>query len=107
MRWLACVLLLAACARPAEPVLVTYWYLDFCSACRATREGLTASQKSRADFQLQLIDHRAPGAAEAIRALGFQRHGLVVRRGDEVLLKQADHRVRLADVEVTLAGGPP
>jgi hypothetical protein len=102
LAWL--LLLAVGCARPgrSEPVVVTYWYLDFCSSCRATREGLERLARERGDFELRLIHHRAPGAEAQLRAAGFARHGLVVARGDEVLLKQGDHRVRLADVELTL-----
>lgn len=95
------------CARQPEPLVVTYWYLDFCHSCRDTREGLSALAASDGDFELRLIEHREPGAAEAIRAQGFKRHGLLVTRGDSVVLKQADHRVRLADVEALLSAATP
>jgi hypothetical protein len=57
------------------------------------------------------VDHLAPGAQEQIQALGFDSHGLVIRRGDRVVFKAADHRVRIEDVRAALrrelAGTPP
>ncbi len=104
---LALVFVSWGCARQPEPLVVTYWYLDFCHSCRATREGLTTLAASHGDLELRLIDHRAPGAEEAIRAQGFKRHGLLVTRGDTVVLKQADHRVRLADVQAVVSAETP
>ena len=60
--------------------------------------------------RVSTVDHLAPGAPEQIRALGFDSHGLVLRRGDRVVFKAADHRVRIEDVRAALRReltGPP
>jgi len=48
------------------------------------------------------VEHLAPGAPEQIQALGFESHGLVIRRGDRVVFKAADHRVQVEDVRAAL-----
>ena len=53
---------------------------------------------------MSTVEHLAPGAAEQVRALGFESHGLVIRRGDRVVFKAADHRGRSADVRAALRG---
>lgn len=60
--------------------------------------------------RVSTVEHLAPGAPEQIHALGFESHGLVIRRGDRVVFKAADHRVRVEDVRATLRrelGLPP
>jgi hypothetical protein len=52
--------------------------------------------------KVELIDSTAPGAAEAIRLLGFQGHGLVIHQGDRVLFQAADHGVRMEEVRAAL-----
>jgi len=57
------------------------------------------------------VEHLSPGASEEIRALGFESHGLVIRRRGQVVFEEADHRVRVEDVRAALrrelAGHPP
>jgi len=49
------------------------------------------------------IDATIESSVSAVRALGFERHGLVVRSAaGEVLLKQADHSVDLERVRLML-----
>jgi len=48
------------------------------------------------------VEHLAPGAQHQIRALGFESHGLVIRRGNRVVFQAADHRVRMEDVRAAL-----
>ena len=63
-----------------------------------------------AKVQVSTVEHLAPGAPEQIHALGFQSHGLVIRRGDRVVFKEADHRVSIEDVRAALRrelGLPP
>ena len=60
--------------------------------------------------QVSTVEHLAPGAPEQIHALGFESHGLVIRRGDRVVFKEADHRVSIEDVRAALRrelGLPP
>lgn len=61
--------------------------------------------------RVHLVEHLAPGAPEQVRALGFESHGLVIRRGDRVVFRAADHRVRIEDVRAALrrelAGAAP
>ena len=60
--------------------------------------------------QVSTVEHLAPGAPEQIHALGFESHGLVIRRGDRVVFKEADHRVSVEDVRAALLrelGLPP
>ena len=52
---------------------------------------------------VRTVEHLAPGAPEQIRALGFESHGLVIRRGDRVVFTEADHRVRIEDVRAALS----
>jgi hypothetical protein len=63
-----------------------------------------------AKVRVSTVDSLAPGAAEQIHALGFESHGLVIRRGDRVVYRAADHRVRIEDVRAALRrelGVPP
>lgn len=58
---------------------------------------------------MSTVEHLAPGAGQEISALGFESHGLVIRRGDQVVFKAADHRVAIEDVRAELRrelGGP-
>jgi len=60
--------------------------------------------------RVRTVDSLAPGAPDQIHALGFESHGLVIRRGDRVVFKAADHRVRIEDVSAALRrelGLPP
>ena len=61
--------------------------------------------------RVSTVEHLAPGAQEQIHALGFESHGLVIRRGDRVVFKAADHRVQVEDVRTALrrelARAPP
>ena len=61
-------------------------------------------------IRVNTVEHLAPGAAEQIQALGFTSHGLVIRRGDRVVFKAADHGVRVEDVRAAIRrelAGPP
>ena len=51
---------------------------------------------------VRTVEHLAPGAQDEIRVLGFESHGLVIRRGDRVVFQEADHRVRIDDVRAAL-----
>lgn len=51
---------------------------------------------------VRTVEHPAPGPPEQVRALGFESHGLVIREGDRVVFKAADHRVRIDDVRAAL-----
>ena len=60
--------------------------------------------------RVSTVEHLAPGAPEQVHALGFESHGLVIRRGDRVVFRAADHRVRIEDVRAALRrelGLPP
>ena len=49
------------------------------------------------------VSAREPDARGAIQQLGFKSHGLVIRSADgRALWKQADHTVRMEDVEKAL-----
>jgi hypothetical protein len=49
------------------------------------------------------VDARSPEGAAAVKELGFQSHGLVIRSADgKVLWKQPDHTVRVDDVREEL-----
>ncbi len=49
------------------------------------------------------VDATSPESREAIRALGFKSHGLVIQSTDgKALWKQADHTVQMSDVETAL-----
>ena len=48
-------------------------------------------------------DAMTPEAKEAVKALGFKNHGLVIRSAaGEVLWKQPDHEVNIEDVREAL-----
>ena len=50
------------------------------------------------------VDATTPETAAVCRELGFTNHGLVIRTGDgEVLWKQPDHEVDMADVRTAVA----
>ena len=51
---------------------------------------------------MSTVESLAPGAPEQIYALGFESHGLVIRRGDRVVFKAADHRVQIEDVRAAI-----
>ena len=49
------------------------------------------------------VDATTPEAAKAIKELGFNNHGLVIRaQNGRVLWKQADHQVKIDDVRAAL-----
>jgi len=49
------------------------------------------------------VDATRPGAAKAIKELGFKNHGLVIRaQNGKVLWKQPDHQVKMEDVRAAL-----
>ncbi|HEV8608536.1 MAG TPA: hypothetical protein VGS98_00495 [Thermoanaerobaculia bacterium] len=49
------------------------------------------------------VDARSPEGAAAVKELGFQSHGLVIRSADgKVLWKQPDHTVKVDDVREEL-----
>jgi len=48
------------------------------------------------------VEHLAPGAPEQVHALGFESHGLVIRRGDRVVFKAADHRVDVDEARAAI-----
>ena len=49
------------------------------------------------------VDATKPDAAAAVKELGFNSHGLVIRSGDgKVLWKEPDHSVRIEDVRQEL-----
>lgn len=49
------------------------------------------------------LDATTPEGSAAVKELGFQSHGLVIRSADgKVLWKQADHTVRIDDVRSEL-----
>jgi hypothetical protein len=49
-----------------------------------------------------LVEHTEPGAEDAIRAYGFQSHGLVIHQGSRLIFQAADHGVRMEDVRDAL-----
>ncbi|HLN81653.1 MAG TPA: hypothetical protein VK392_10715, partial [Thermoanaerobaculia bacterium] len=49
------------------------------------------------------VDATAPGSTAAVKELGFQSHGLVIRSADgKVLWKQPDHTVKIEDAKAEL-----
>ena len=49
------------------------------------------------------VDARSPEGAAAVKELGFQSHGLVIRSVDgKVLWKQPDHTVKVEDTREEL-----
>jgi len=49
------------------------------------------------------VDATTPAATEAVKALGFKSHGLVIRSPDgKVLWKQADHTVKVEDARAAI-----
>ena len=52
----------------------------------------------------QNLDATTPENAKAVKDLGFESHGLVIRSADgRVLWKQADHTVKMEDVRRELS----
>ena len=72
-----------------------------CAQLKPAVSGL--EQEFSGKVTAQNVDAFTPEAQKAMRGLGFRSHGLVVRspKGD-VLWKQADHTVRMEDVEKAL-----
>ena len=52
---------------------------------------------------IELVENTAPGAEEVIRANGFQSHGLIVRQGDKVIFRAADHGLRMEEAREAIA----
>lgn len=49
------------------------------------------------------VDATKPESAAAVKELGFQSHGLVIRSADgKVLWKQPDHTVKIEDAKAEL-----
>ena len=77
---------------------------------RSAVSGLPSEFGSK--VRVSIVEHLAPGAPEQVHALGFESHGLVIRRGDRVVFKAADHRVEVQDVRAAIrrelgTGAPP
>lgn len=53
--------------------------------------------------KVELIENTAPGAEEAIRAQGFTSHGLVIRQGDRIVFRAADHSLRMEEAREAIA----
>jgi hypothetical protein len=51
----------------------------------------------------QNVDATTPKSVEAIKSLGFNNHGLVIRSSKgKVLWKEADHTVKMDDVRTAI-----
>ena len=53
--------------------------------------------------KIELVENTAPGAEEIIRANGFQSHGLIIRQGDQVIFRAADHGLRMEEAREAIA----
>ena len=51
---------------------------------------------------MRTVEHLEPEAKAAVAQLGFKSHGLVMRRGGEVVFQQPDHRVEVEQVRLAL-----
>ncbi len=117
MRLLRIVVLLglASCAPvvapvPSGPVELTYYYLKFCSFCQGVRTNVEAlPSKYPGQLTVRTVEHLEPEVKAAVAQLGFKSHGLVMRRGGEVVFRQPDHRVEVEQVRLALERmlGPP
>ena len=65
--------------------------------------GLEQEYKGKGRVRGQNLDATTEENAKAIKDLGFESHGLVIRSADgKVLWKQADHGVKMEDVHAEL-----
>ncbi len=116
---LAVTVLVGSCTKPLEVdalpkattrVQLTYYYLSFCSFCQGARAAFQAMpDQYPGELSVHTIEHLEPGAAQAVKALGFRSHGLVIRVGDEIVFRQPDHRVDIEEARAALKRilGPP
>jgi hypothetical protein len=74
-----------------------------CAKLKPAVSGL--EQKFPGKVEARNIPADEPEAQAAVREFGFKSHGLVIRSTDGVTLwKQADHTVRIDEVEAALRG---
>ena len=60
-------------------------------------------QEFSGKVKAQNLDAETPSGVAAVKALGFETHGLVIRSTDgRVLWTQADHKVKIDDVREAL-----
>ena len=87
-----------------EPVVLTYYYLKFCSFCQGVKATVeTMPSQYPGQLTVRTVEHLEPEGVAAVKRYDFKRHGLVITRGDEVLFRQPDHRVEVEQVRLALA----
>ncbi len=85
-------------SRPAWPVLAVL----LAAGRSGTSPGLDGRREGLRRADPSKTVSFSPGVPERSRAQGFESHGLIIRRGDRVVFKEADHRVRIEDVRAAL-----
>lgn len=102
--FLCAAFLVAGCSQPARELQVTYYYLPGCSTCEGAAQNVATLEK---DFPGQVriakVDAKAPDGVKAVKLLGLQDHGIVIRshRG-AVLWKQAGDNLKIDEVRQEL-----
>lgn len=106
MRWLPVIAaLLCACAptQRDDEVQLTYYYLQYCRVCDATRAQVNRfPDEFHGQVSVRTVQSLAPEAKQAAENLKWQSHGLVITRGRKIVYSAADHRANSYDAHVAL-----
>ncbi|PYQ35970.1 MAG: hypothetical protein DMF54_01270 [Acidobacteria bacterium] len=72
--------------------------------CAKLKPAVSGLEKEFPGVRAKNVDATTAGGKAAIRNLGFESHGIVIRSaGGKVLWKQPDHTVKMEDVRAELA----
>ncbi len=107
-RALVIVIAFAACAPTqdsddGDDVELTYYYLQYCRVCDATRRQLAPiPDELHGAASVRMVHNLEPEAKEMVKRQGWNSHGLVIRKGRRVVYSASDHRANAYDAHVAL-----
>lgn len=107
VRWLPLlvVVVTAGCAptQRDDDLELTYYYLQFCRVCDATRAQVSRlPDELHGRVKVRMVQSLAPEAKAAAAKLGWQSHGLVIAQGPKLIYSARDHRANGYDAHVAL-----
>lgn len=82
---------------------LTYYYLQYCRVCDATRAQLSKlPDELHGQVKVRMVQSLAPEAKATAEKLNWQSHGLVIARGPQIIYSARDHRANGYDAHVAL-----